>query len=103
LILGHHYQQYEVIALSDLRGDSYQLSKMAASSRDGQPWVRDVAFREDVARQQDRNGSVNLGAIRRLIVDKDIPMKPNSAMLVPQRHHGSRGCDAGLCDRHAQR
>jgi quinolinate synthase len=32
LILGHHYQQDEVIALSDLRGDSYQLSKMAADS-----------------------------------------------------------------------
>jgi quinolinate synthase len=34
LILGHHYQQDEVIALADLRGDSYQLSKMAADSRD---------------------------------------------------------------------
>ena len=34
LILGHHYQQDEVIALSDLRGDSLQLSQMAASSRD---------------------------------------------------------------------
>ena len=34
LILGHHYQQDEVIAHSDLRGDSYQLSKMAAASRD---------------------------------------------------------------------
>jgi quinolinate synthase len=34
LILGHHYQQDEVIALSDLRGDSYQLSQMAASSRE---------------------------------------------------------------------
>jgi len=34
LILGHHYQQDEVIAHSDLRGDSYQLSQMAASSRD---------------------------------------------------------------------
>ena len=34
LILGHHYQQDEVIALSDLRGDSYQLSQMAASSED---------------------------------------------------------------------
>jgi quinolinate synthase len=34
LILGHHYQQDEVIALSDLRGDSYQLSKMAAESQD---------------------------------------------------------------------
>jgi quinolinate synthase len=33
LILGHHYQQDEVIAHSDLRGDSYQLSKMAADSR----------------------------------------------------------------------
>ncbi len=34
LILGHHYQQDEVIELSDLRGDSYQLSKMAAESSD---------------------------------------------------------------------
>ena len=34
LILGHHYQQDEVIALSDLRGDSLQLSQLAASSRD---------------------------------------------------------------------
>jgi len=33
LILGHHYQQDEVIAHSDLRGDSYQLSKMAADSK----------------------------------------------------------------------
>ncbi len=40
LILGHHYQQDEVIALSDLRGDSYQLSKMAAESRD----CRAIAF-----------------------------------------------------------
>jgi quinolinate synthase len=34
IILGHHYQQDEVIALADLRGDSYQLSKLAASSSD---------------------------------------------------------------------
>ena len=34
LILGHHYQQDEVIQHSDLRGDSYQLSQMAASSSD---------------------------------------------------------------------
>ena len=34
LILGHHYQQDEVIVHSDLRGDSYQLSQMAAGSRD---------------------------------------------------------------------
>ncbi|MEO8494043.1 MAG: quinolinate synthase NadA [Planctomycetota bacterium] len=40
LILGHHYQQDEVIALCDLRGDSYQLSQMAASSSD----CRHIAF-----------------------------------------------------------
>ncbi|MEM8733805.1 MAG: quinolinate synthase NadA [Planctomycetota bacterium] len=34
LILGHHYQQDEVIEHSDLRGDSYQLSQMAANSKD---------------------------------------------------------------------
>jgi quinolinate synthase len=34
LILGHHYQQDQVIKHADLRGDSYQLSQMAASSRD---------------------------------------------------------------------
>ncbi len=32
MILGHHYQQDEVIEHSDLRGDSYQLSQMAAAS-----------------------------------------------------------------------
>jgi quinolinate synthase len=31
LILGHHYQQDEVIAMSDLRGDSYQLAALASS------------------------------------------------------------------------
>ncbi len=40
LILGHHYQQDEVIAMADLRGDSYQLSKVAASSDD----CRAIAF-----------------------------------------------------------
>lgn len=40
LVLGHHYQQDEVIALSDLRGDSYQLSQMAAKSGD----CRAIAF-----------------------------------------------------------
>jgi quinolinate synthase len=40
LILGHHYQQDEVIALSDLQGDSYQLSQMAAASGD----CRFIAF-----------------------------------------------------------
>lgn len=34
LILGHHYQQDEVIAHADLTGDSYQLSRMAADSPD---------------------------------------------------------------------
>lgn len=32
MILGHHYQQDEVIAHTDLRGDSYQLSEMASRS-----------------------------------------------------------------------
>ena len=40
LILGHHYQQDEVIALSDLRGDSYQLSQMAAANTE----CRAIAF-----------------------------------------------------------
>lgn len=34
LILGHHYQQDEVIAHTDLRGDSYQLSQAAAESNE---------------------------------------------------------------------
>lgn len=34
LILGHHYQQDEVISFADLTGDSYQLSKLAAESDD---------------------------------------------------------------------
>ena len=34
LILGHHYQQDEVIAHADLTGDSYQLSQLAAASKD---------------------------------------------------------------------
>jgi quinolinate synthase len=34
LLLGHHYQQDEVIALCDFRGDSYGLSQNAADSRD---------------------------------------------------------------------
>lgn len=33
LILGHHYQQDEVIAFADLRGDSFKLAKLAAESR----------------------------------------------------------------------
>ena len=40
LILGHHYQQDEVIAHADLTGDSYRLSKLAAESSD----CRYIAF-----------------------------------------------------------
>jgi quinolinate synthase len=40
LILGHHYQQDEVIAHADLTGDSYQLSKLAAES----PNCRAIVF-----------------------------------------------------------
>src|SRR5256886_13455080 len=40
LILGHHYQQDEVITHSDLRGDSYQLSQTAAANRE----CRVIAF-----------------------------------------------------------
>ena len=40
LILGHHYQQDEVIALSDLRGDSYKLSQSAAENHQ----CRAIAF-----------------------------------------------------------
>ena len=32
LILGHHYQQDEVIRFADLRGDSFKLSKLAAQN-----------------------------------------------------------------------
>src|SRR5262249_16778621 len=34
IVLGHHYQQDGVIAFADLRGDSLQLSQMAAESTD---------------------------------------------------------------------
>ncbi len=40
LILGHHYQQDEVIALSDLRGDSYKLAELAAAHEE----CRAIAF-----------------------------------------------------------
>jgi quinolinate synthase len=40
LILGHHYQQDEVIALADLTGDSYRLSELAAANQD----CRAIAF-----------------------------------------------------------
>jgi quinolinate synthase len=34
LILGHHYQQDEVIRFADLRGDSFKLAQLAAQSRE---------------------------------------------------------------------
>ncbi len=34
LILGHHYQQDEVVRFADLRGDSLKLSQLAAASRE---------------------------------------------------------------------
>jgi quinolinate synthase len=40
LILGHHYQQDAVIALADLRGDSYKLADMAAKHEE----CRAIAF-----------------------------------------------------------
>ena len=40
VILGHHYQRDEVIALSDLRGDSFKLSELAAENRQ----CRAIAF-----------------------------------------------------------
>jgi len=40
LILGHHYQQDEVIALADLRGDSYKLAELAAADEQ----CRAIAF-----------------------------------------------------------
>jgi quinolinate synthase len=40
LVLGHHYQQDEVIAQADLTGDSYRLSQLAAENRD----CRAIAF-----------------------------------------------------------
>lgn len=38
LVLGHHYQREDVIQFADLRGDSYLLSKYAASAGDAK-WI----------------------------------------------------------------
>lgn len=43
VILGHHYQQDEVVAHADLRGDSLKLSQLAASVADEKP-VEFVVF-----------------------------------------------------------
>jgi len=58
LILGHHYQQDEVIRFADLRGDSYRLTQLARESRSCRAIVfcgvhfmaetADILSREDV-------------------------------------------------------
>jgi predicted transposase YbfD/YdcC len=42
--------------------------RRSGTTENGQHWVLDVGFHEDAARQQDRHGSANLDAVRRLIV-----------------------------------
>jgi predicted transposase YbfD/YdcC len=57
--------------ISDLRPRARSLGDAIRKHwgiENGQHWVLDVSFHEDTARQQDRHGSANLGAIRRLIV-----------------------------------
>ena len=40
------------------------------SIENGQHWVLDIAFGEDMRRQQDRQGAVNLAAVRRLALSQ---------------------------------
>jgi len=57
--------------ISDLRPRAQSLGDAVRKHwgiENGQHWVLDVSFHEDTARQQDRHGSANLGAVRRLIV-----------------------------------
>jgi predicted transposase YbfD/YdcC len=57
--------------ISDLRPRAKSLGEAVRKHwgiENGQHWVLDVSFHEDSARQQDRHGSANLGAVRRLIV-----------------------------------
>jgi predicted transposase YbfD/YdcC len=57
--------------ISDLRPRAKSLGDAIRKHwgiENGQHWVLDVSFHEDTARQQDRHGSANLGAVRRLIV-----------------------------------
>jgi predicted transposase YbfD/YdcC len=59
------------IFISDLRPRAKSLGDAIRKHwgiENGQHWVLDVSFHEDTARQQDRHGSANLGAVRRLIV-----------------------------------
>jgi predicted transposase YbfD/YdcC len=57
--------------ISDLRPRAKSLGEAIRKHwgiENGQHWILDVSFHEDTARQQDRHGSANLGAVRRLIV-----------------------------------
>jgi quinolinate synthase len=40
VILGHHYQNAQIVALSDFKGDSFQLSRLASEQTD----ARDIVF-----------------------------------------------------------
>jgi quinolinate synthase len=40
VVLGHHYQIPEIVALSDLKGDSFELSRLASEQKD----ARDIVF-----------------------------------------------------------
>lgn len=57
--------------ISDLAPRAKSLGKAIRKHwgiENSQHWVLDVAFSEDAARQQDRNGSTNLAALRRFLV-----------------------------------
>jgi len=40
VILGHHYQNYQIVTLSDFRGDSFELSRLASQQKD----ATDIVF-----------------------------------------------------------
>jgi len=40
VILGHHYQTPRIVALSDFKGDSFELSRLASEQKD----ARDIVF-----------------------------------------------------------
>jgi predicted transposase YbfD/YdcC len=59
------------MVISDMRPRAQSLGDAVRRHwgiENGQHGVLDVSFHEDTARQQDRHGSANLGAVRRLIV-----------------------------------
>jgi predicted transposase YbfD/YdcC len=64
--------------ISDLRPRARSLGDAVRKPwglENGQHGVLDVSFHEDTARPQDRHGSANLGAVRRLIVSRLRPEK----------------------------